>query len=310
MAAPVDAARVTTNVSVATTTPALNLPGGISAGEILFSIVRFPTEVTSVAWPGWTEISENRSDASDDVTGVACKIADGSEGATETITLGTAGRMAGLCYRITGGDTVEFPASVSGSATHPDSPSYTLAGGEARDVLWLSLFGGEFAKSLTSGPSGYSNATVIASSGSTGAGNATVGGASKQATSSLTENPGVWALDSATVWQAYTFAIYAAAPTARISQVPAEIAILPSDQAARISQVPVEVAVLPTDQVARISQVPVEVAVLPSDQAARVSQMFVEVAVLQENPLARISQMVVEVAITNVYEDISLSIID
>lgn len=310
MAAPVDADRVTTDISVATTTPALNLPGGISAGEILFSIVRFPTEVTSVAWPGWTEISENRSDVSDDVTGVAWKIADGSEGATETITLGTAGRMAGLCYRITGGDAVEFPSSVSGSATHPDSPSYTLAGGQAKDVLWLSLFGGEFAKSLTSGPSGYSNATVIASSGSTGGGNATVGGASKQATSSLTENPGVWALDSATVWQAYTFAIYLADPDARISQVPTEVAVLPSDQVARISQVPTEVAILPADQIARISQVTTETAILPTDMIARVSQFGIEVAILQENPIARISQVGVEVAITNVYEDISLSIID
>ena len=309
MAAPVDAARVTTDVSVATTTPVLNLPGSISAGDILFSIVRFPTEVTSVAWPGWTEISENRSDASDDVTGVAWTIADGSEGSTISLTLGTAGRMAGLCYKITGGDTVEFPSSVSGSATHPDSPSYSLAGGEAREVLWLSLAGGEFAKSLIAGPSGYSNATLQASSGSTGGGNATVMGASKQATA-ISENPGAWTLDSATVWQAYTFAIYTAAPTARVSQAVDEIAVLPSDQVARISQVVDEAAILPTDLVARVSQITDEIAILPADQAARISQLTMEVAILAENPMLRLTQVVSEVAIFTGFEETWIAVID
>lgn len=48
---------------------------------------------------------------------------------------------------------------------------------------------------------------------------------------------------------------------------------------ARVSQVPLEVLVLPSDGMARVSQVPLEVLVSPTDQMARVSQAVVEVLV-------------------------------
>lgn len=262
MAAPVDSARVTTDGSTSTTTQTLNLPGSISAGDILFAIIRCPTD-TLFTWPGdWEVISNsNKNDASDDTTGVAWKIADGTEGATINITLGTAGRMAGLCYLITGGDTKENPASVVGSASQPNSPTFTLGGGETRDVLWLSLFGIDFTKTLTSGPTSYSNATVIANTGSSGAGNCTVGGASRQVTADLTEDPGAWTLDSNGVWTAYTFAIYTAAPNARVSQLPVEVVTEPTSAQARISQIPAEAVVLPTNAQARMSQLVAEVVI-------------------------------------------------
>lgn len=244
MAAPVDSARATTDGSTSTTTQAVNLPGGIAAGDILFSIARCPTD-TLFTWPGdWTVISNsNKNDASDDTTGVAAKIADGSEGATINLGLGTAGRLAALTYLITGADVWENPASVVGSASQPNSPTFTLAAGETRDVLWLSLFGIDFAKTLTSGPTSYANATVIANTGATGAGQCTVGGASRQVTADLTEDPGAWTLNSNGIWTAYTFALYLASPQARVSQLPVEAVIAPTDAQARISQLVVEAVI-------------------------------------------------------------------
>ena len=283
MAAPVDSARATTDGSTSTTAQALNLPGGISAGDVLFAIIRCPTD-TLFTWPGdWSVISNsNKVDASDDTTGVAWKIADGTEGATINITLGTAGRMAGLCYLITGADTREFPASAVGSATQPNSPTFTLAGGVTRDVLWLSLFGCDNAETLTSGPAGYANATVIANTGAAGAGQCTVGGASLQVTADLTEDPGAWTLGSTSVWTAYIFALYAAIPDARVTQAPAEVVVSPTTSPARITQIPVEVVVEPTTAQARVTQAPVEVVVDLGGGRARVTQMPVEVIVSLE----------------------------
>lgn len=282
MAAPVDAARATTDASSSSTTQSLNLPGGIAAGDVLIAIIRCPTD-TLFTWPGdWTVISNsNKNDASDDTTGVAWKIADGSEGATISIGLGTAGRMAGLCYLITGADTLEFPSSVTGSATQPNSPTFTLAGGDTRDVLWLSLFGCDNAETLTSGPSSYANATVIANTGTTGAGQCTVGGASRQVTADLTEDPGAWTLGTTSVWTAYTFALYASAAQARVTQAPTEVAVEPTTAQARVTQAPVETAVEPTTAQARVTQLPVEAVIDLSTARARVTQLPVEVIILQ-----------------------------
>ena len=297
MAAPVDADRVTTDGSSSSTTQSLNLPGSISAGDILFAIIRCPTD-TLFTWPGdWEVISDsNKNDASDDTTGVAWKIADGSEGATISIGLGTAGRLAGLCYLITGGDTKENPASVTGSASQPNSPTFTLVGGETRDVLWLSLFGIDFTKTLTSGPASYANATIIANTGGAGAGNCTVGGASRQVTADLTEDPGAWTLTSTGIWTAYTFAIYAAAPDARISQIPVEAVVSPTSGQARISQIPVE-AVLLTEPPLRLTQEPVEALVQPDTVQVRMTQEPVEALVLPDTAQVRMTQMPVEVLV-------------
>jgi hypothetical protein len=52
--------------------------------------------------------------------------------------------------------------------------------------------------------------------------------------------------------------------------------------AGRISQVPAEVIILPTNQKARVSQIVAESIILPTNQKARVSQIVVEVLILQE----------------------------
>ena len=61
------------------------------------------------------------------------------------------------------------------------------------------------------------------------------------------------------------------------------------------------------DVASRITQVPVEVAVLPTDQKARITQVPVEVA-MEGDPKARVTQVVVEVAQRNLHESITVVI--
>lgn len=263
MAAPVDAARATTDGSTSTTSQALNLPGGIAAGDWLVAKVRCPT-ATTISWPaGWTEVvNDNAADASDDVTSIAIRVADGTEGATITITLGTAARMAGICYLITGAGSYTISAVATGSASQPNSPSLTIA--DTRDVLWLSLAGSDFAKTLTSGPASYANATLQANTGGASGGNCTVMGASRQVSADLTEDPGAWTLDSNGINSAWTLALYDTPTQIRVSQFPVQALVIPDNQAARVSQFPVQALVIPDNQAARISQFPVQVLILPT----------------------------------------------
>ena len=312
MAAPVDAARATYDGSTSTTTHAVTLPGGIAAGDILVMCVRTPTTIGSFTWPaGWTKLDtagDRGIDASDDFQQIAWRIADGSEGATVTVTLNVAARLAALTYRITGGTRATLSAIASGTSANPNSPAHTVV--PPNDVLWLSVGGIEGARTITTAPSGYANATIIANTGTTGTGQCSVFGASLGVTGDASEDPGAWTLSASDDWMIWTVAVYTAIDAAIVSQDLAEVAILPSDQVARTSQVVSETAILPADQVARTSQVVGEVAVLPADQVARVSQVVVEVAVLQENPQSWVSQVAMEVAVFTGFEDIVISVID
>jgi hypothetical protein len=240
MAAPVDAARATTDQPTGSLSQAVNLPGSISSGDILFAVVR-ATAGTTISWPaGWTELDETSLDASDDTQSCAWRIADGTEGATITVTLGTSRPIVALCYRITGGDSLVIGTPASNSANaNPNSPSLdALRSGY--DVLWLSVGGFDRSATLTSGPSGYSNATLFVGTAS----GAIIGvlGASKQVTSDDgTEDPGTWAVSVAVQNMMWTVAVYTANTRARLSQGPTEAVVSPTTGKARVSQVPVEV---------------------------------------------------------------------
>lgn len=272
MAFPVDQDRVGTNSTVSGTSHSLNLPASIAAGDMLFAIVRCPAS-TTITWPaGWTEHEQLSSDATDDETSIAFRYADGTEGATITITLGTSRVLVGLCYRITGAVGIAISAAATGSASQPNSPNLSEILTSARDVLWLSIGGCDDAETLTSGPASYSNATVQAST-ATGASGCTVYGASLQQ-NGTTQNPGAWTLGSTAIWTAWTIGFSDVAFPLRISQDPVEVLVEP-DAPLRVSQDPVEALILPNAPL-RVSQSVAEV-LLETNSPMRVSQAPVEV---------------------------------
>lgn len=291
MAAPVDADRVTT-ANGAATSQSLNLPGSIASGDILVALVRAPAS-TTISWPaGWTEfIPDNSADASDDVTSGAYRIADGTEGATITVTFGTSRAMAGICYRITGGDTVSVSSAATGASTTPDPPNYAPFVGHDHETLWIGLVGFDASsgQTVTAAPTSYGNL------GTTTSGGAGVAGASQQTTAS-SENPGTFTASASVTWTTWTVAVYTAQPRARLTAEPVEVAILPDTAKARLTAAPVEVGYT-TEPPLRVSQLPVEVLVEPSDPLLRVSQASVEAVVLPDAAPFRLSQLAVEVVI-------------
>ena len=212
MAASVDAGRIATNGTTATTTPTINLPGSIAAGDLLFACVRNAAGGT-VAWPaGWTERYEDTSDASNDTTGIGHRTADGSEGATIGLTFGTSGKFAAIVWRLTGVNTGGTWALADGGAgigasTTPDPPGVSPPWGALDSLfLWVGAWEGEQTSPPTGQPTNYSN-PIGADSGTAGTvdTNCRVAGASRQV-ATATEDPGSWTISVTDQWTAWTFA--------------------------------------------------------------------------------------------------------
>ena len=96
MAAPVDSARVATN-SLTGTPYTINV-GSPVAGTLLLVLVRFAGAVGTITFTGYTALNGaggDASDASDDVTIIFYRWADGTEGASDS--LNGHGCDQGLC---------------------------------------------------------------------------------------------------------------------------------------------------------------------------------------------------------------------
>lgn len=312
MAAPVDAGRATTDGSTSTTSHTLNLPASIAAGDIIFVHCRSPI-ATSYSISGFTELRDASPDGADDTLYIAWKIADGTEGTSISVTLGTAARMSGIAWRITG--NLMYVADVTGGTgtnSQPDAPSVTLSPADAHDILWITLASGDTTRTLTNPPSGYSNGTISAHTGGDGgAGSCFVAGATLQSTADTTENAGAWTLDgNPSNWSAFTFpvmesparvtqqaaefAAQADNSEARVTQQAAEFAAQADNSEARVTQQAFEVAVS-TEPPLRLTQEPVEVVASPDNQQVRMTQEPVEVVASPDNQQVRMTQLPVEV---------------
>lgn len=111
------------------TSQAANLPSGIVAGELLLLFCEVDSSATSINVPaGWTSLynvtsGSNRQRA-------FYKTATGSEGATVTITIGTASFFAAIALRIGGANlTPEAGTAAAATSTSADPPSLSFAGG-------------------------------------------------------------------------------------------------------------------------------------------------------------------------------------
>lgn len=215
-----------TDGSTATTTPAINLPSGIEAGETLLILVRnaaggtitFPSEGTT-----WIQLFEDSSDGSNDTTALAWKKADGTEGATVSLTFGTSGKFAALAFRIKNAadPTVrppEFSTLTTGSGVGADAGTVTPTGG-TKKYLFILMIGAEGENAAPPGgvPVGASATDMIYSAtwgASSGTGGAVATNCEVVATyreaEAASENPGNWnALSSAADdWTATCVAIH------------------------------------------------------------------------------------------------------
>jgi hypothetical protein len=216
MAFPAIGSTNTTNGTTATTSPVVNLPTGIVAGNLLLVLFRGASLSGDITWPaGWTELFDDASDASNDETTMAWRKADGTEGATITLSTPVSGKFAALSWRITGAadPTVQppqFATLATGASVNPNPGSLTPTGG-AKDYLWLAVGGWEGEQTSPPGtfPANYTLNQIGADSGIAGAvaTNCRLAGAGRQL-NAASEDPGAFTISVSDDWTATTLAIH------------------------------------------------------------------------------------------------------
>ncbi len=215
MAFPAVQTTATTNGTTATASATVNLPAGIVAGDLLLVLHRCAV-AGALGFPiGWTELKDASVDAADDQQGLAYRQADGSEGASITVTQGN-GKFASIAYRISGAEdpatqAPEVSADATGASTIPDPATLTPTGG-AKDYLWLLLGGweGEQTSPPAGNPTNYAN-PLGADSGIAAAitTNCRVASAGRSL-NAASEDPPSWTISVSDDWTAWTLAIHPA----------------------------------------------------------------------------------------------------
>jgi len=224
VAYPVDAGQATTSVGTSATPWTVNLPGSIVAGDLLVLFSRQATLVLHGSNSGWVTKVDNASDASDDVTSFAFKIATGTEGATMSWNQGSACKGAAIVWRVTGAYPYD-PLFVSrlpdwaavnvGVGANPDPGNVVVTGtGGAQDCLFIEIAGLDGETQTFTASTNYTN-IQNANSGTAGVAttNVCIGGATRQLTAA-SEDPGAMtAAAPSTGWCAFTIAIHPAPPS-------------------------------------------------------------------------------------------------
>lgn len=214
MAAPVDSARVATNITTAATSHAINV-GSPVAGTLLIVFVRFASDPGVVTFTDYAVFGgPDASDASNDTTIVFWHVADGAEGATDTLTTDNSVKLGAICWEVTDADTFTAPqisaVAVGTTAANTCDPNSVAPLSPPQDTLYLVL-GGEDGEvgAFTAAPTNYGN-LIAANSGTGGAAasNVLMGGASRQISASSSDDAGAFTHGAATTgWTAFAVAI-------------------------------------------------------------------------------------------------------
>lgn len=220
MASPVDAARTGTNIITAATSHAINV-GSPASGTLLVVFVRAAGATGGTTFTGYTAFVNDSTDASDDQTLVYWRLADGTEGATDTLTTVNSIKLAAICWGITG---AALPATTPpetgnslavGTTANATTNTCTPLSGLSQTFLFLTMLGMDSETATATIPSPYANQTS-ANSGTGGAvaTNCIIWGGSLQKTT-VTEDPASWTSSAPNAgWTTVTIAISPPAPTA------------------------------------------------------------------------------------------------
>lgn len=206
---------IVTNGTGASSTPSVNLPATVNAGDTLLVVFR-SAGLGAVGWPdaSWNELFDDASDASDDQTACAWKKATGTEGGT-SITLSSANaKFAAVAYAIANAADPttrppEFATLVTGTSQNPDPGTVTPTGG-SKDYMFIAVaaYEGEQATPPTY-PTNYDTAPISAHSGTAAAtaSNCRVSAICRRALAS-SEDAGSFTISVSDDWTATTIAIH------------------------------------------------------------------------------------------------------
>lgn len=226
MASPVVASVTESATTSAGTSHVVTLPGTIAVGDLLLVVLdKGSTAATINALAGWTELlDENVANG----LYIAYRIADGSEGASITLTSSASTRSAQMVYRITGHDPATAPEigfTATGTSASPNPPPLTPAGG-SKDYLFIAIVGmaGEEADDDTWGNTSPTNYTPSPPRQiACGVAGTNLGGlllAAEHAVTGTTDDPDTFGVDVSAAWRSQTIAVYPEPPPAPPTQLP------------------------------------------------------------------------------------------
>lgn len=152
----VDATNTGTDSGTTVTSSSVNLPSGIASGNLLLVFATFDGPPGTITWPaGWTQLY-----AADNTAGSAAayRIANGSEGASITVSWENARRTGWRSLRITGNHASNAPQMATANFTNsanPNPPNLSPSWGED-NTLWIATFHSR-AATVSSYPSNYTD---------------------------------------------------------------------------------------------------------------------------------------------------------
>lgn len=189
------------------TTPAINLPSSISAGNLLtLEILGLAGSARTLATPsGWTEAFTTTGGSSMRRLSVFYKSASGSEGSTVTVTFsGSMTGIAAIARRYTGAATSSLgSASTTGTSSSPNPPNLAPGLGTHK-VVWIAgeaVTGGGIH---TTDPTSYSGGIQADADG---ASTTTFIRSVARSREAASEDPGAFAINASSFWIAYTLGI-------------------------------------------------------------------------------------------------------
>ena len=179
----------------------VTLPASIQEGDLLVMFLKMEGGGQTPTITGWSQFGSVDGDRHHGYS----RSADGTEGATQTVTLAAARPLAVVTYRFSNADTRAPEGTTTGPTTSatPDPPSHTPTAG-ALNYLWAVSIAARDGFTATV-PANYGNMLTA----ERGSGDANVGTAHRT-NAAASEDPGVFGLDSSEPWSAMTVSIYPA----------------------------------------------------------------------------------------------------
>ncbi len=190
----------------------INLPSGITSGDMLFMIIQWKANTSSFSSFSQTWVQEMDSNVTGRRIMMFSRVADGTEGLTTTLTLSASPNFLGaICWRVSGCSSVEVGTAATGTSTSPDPPSLTPSWG-SDDTLWASFVGVNDNRQTYTPNSNYNRSltTAMGKSSSDSTGQELFLSAHRE--TKTTENPGVGILSGSIAWTTQTIAFQPTPP--------------------------------------------------------------------------------------------------
>jgi len=139
------------------------MPSGVTAGDLLLVYIA-SVSFTATAPAGWTQLTTAGANGS-----IWWKLADGTEGASQTFGFSPPRAFSAATLRITGWDQTSTPAFANtaiSSTTNYDPPSVTASWGSANNLFLASALASSAGRTVSTPPTNY--APVITSNANSG----------------------------------------------------------------------------------------------------------------------------------------------